>query len=141
MPRRNIRHLLILGASNEALPAAGSETGVFTAKARQELKTLNIDIKDDEQAVWAEYTLIYNCLSLPSESLYISYTSTVEEGNKVAPSFIMEKASTMFGEEIRPGDVTEAEMSALSQVTELAANSLSAPGEKESAAAEYLRRN
>ena len=66
---------------------------------------------------------------------------TDEEGNTVAPSFIMEKASKMFGEEIRPGDVTEAEMSALSQVTELAANSLSAPGEKETAAAEYLRRN
>ena len=141
MRRRNIRHLLILGASNEALPAAGTETGVFTGRERQELKTLDIDIKDDDQAVWAEYTLIYNCLSLPSESLYMSYTSTDEEGNIVAPSFIMEKASKMFGEEIRPGDVTEAEMSALSQVTELAANSLSSPGEKQTAAAEYLRRN
>ena len=141
MRRRNIRHLLILGASNNALPASSSETGVFTGRERQELKKLNIDLKDDDQAIWAEYTLIYNCLNLPSESLYMSYVSSDEEGNRLAPSFIMEKALEMFGEDIKSSDITEAELSTLSQVTELAANSFSSAGEKEMAAAEFLRRN
>lgn len=46
MRRRNIRHLIVLGASDDRLPMAEDETGVFSAEEKRKLSELGVDLGD-----------------------------------------------------------------------------------------------
>ena len=50
--------------------------------------------------------MIYNCLSLPSESLSLSYSLTGGEGAQ-RPSFVMERAAALFSLPIQQADMTQ----------------------------------
>ena len=70
MRRRNIKHLIVLGVSDERLPAASGDTGIFSDEERKRLLELDIDLGGaGDGELWREFSLIYNCLSLPSDSL------------------------------------------------------------------------
>lgn len=70
MRRRNIRHLIVLGASDDRLPMAEDETGVFSAEEKRKLSELGVDLGDGgEDGLWREFSLIYNTLTLPKETL------------------------------------------------------------------------
>lgn len=72
MRRRNIRHLLILGTSDDRLPRAGTDGGVFTDPERDRLRELELDLPGGDDILDREFNLIYNVLTLPSDSLYMS---------------------------------------------------------------------
>ncbi|MEI3061859.1 MAG: hypothetical protein V8S72_02435 [Oscillospiraceae bacterium] len=44
MRRRNIKHLIVLGVSDERLPAASGDTGIFSDEERKRLLELDIDL-------------------------------------------------------------------------------------------------
>ena len=112
MRRRSIRHLIVLGADDSRLPKPASEEGVFTPEEKERLLDADIAFNAGEDELWREFSLIYNCLSLPSETLSMSCSATDSDGARVMPSFVMAQAKRLFGKEIETGDVRRARLSA-----------------------------
>ena len=122
MRRRNIRHLIVLGASEQRLPAAEASGGVFTEDERAQLLELDVDLGESgDDGLWREFSLIYNCLSLPSESLSLSYAASGGEGAQ-RPSFVMQRAGDLFGLSVASADMTAARASSEASALCLAAN-------------------
>ena len=138
MRRRNIRHLIVLGASEQRLPASEESGGVFSAEERAELLELDIDLGGaGESELWREFTLIYNCLSLPSESLCMSYPAALGEGEQ-RPSFVMTRAERLFALPIEEADMSAVRAASRSSALSLAANA--ARDGRARAAEEYFAR-
>ena len=107
MRRRNIRHLIVLGASDARLPRSEHDTGVFTYGEREQLSELGIELGDTgETGVYREMGLIYNCLSLPSETLMVSYSAGSSSGESEQPSFVIRRLAVMLG--LEPEEVDSA---------------------------------
>ena len=122
MRRRHIRHLIVLGASEQRLPAAEESGGVFSPEERAQLLELDVDLGGaGDDGLWREFSLIYNCLSLPSESLSLSFALGGGEGAQ-RPSFVMNRAETLFGIPITAADMTAARASSEASALCLAAN-------------------
>ena len=60
MRRRHIKHLIVLGASDERLPGPAREGGVFSAEERRALAELGLPLDAGDAELWREYSLIYN---------------------------------------------------------------------------------
>ena len=121
MRRRNIRHLIVLGASEQRLPAAEERGGVFSPEERERLLELDVDLGGaGEDGLWREFTLIYHCLSLPSESLSLSYAVAAGEGEQ-RPSFVMKRAETLFRIPIAAADMSSVRASSAASALSLAA--------------------
>lgn len=136
--RRSIRHLIVLGASDARLPQAEDEAGVFSDGERQRLLERNIDLGAGEGELWREFSLIYNCLTLPSESLTMIYPLVDADGEAQRPAFVYNRAGALFGIEARHGRLADARLSAPHPALGLAAHSLHGGGAAERAAAEYF---
>lgn len=138
MRRRNIRHLIVLGASEQRLPAAEEPFGVFSEEERARLLELDIDLGGGgESELWREFSLIYNVLSLPSESLQLSYSLAGGEGAQ-RPSFVMRRAETLFGVPVAEADMTLARASSEASALSLSTNR--ARDGRARAAAEYFEK-
>lgn len=141
MRRRSIKHLIVLGVSDERVPQTGAEMGMFSDDERRRLLEMDIDLGGaGESELWREFSLIYNCLTLPSESLMMSYAAVNGEGAEQRPAFVMNRARALFGMEIKRADALKARMSAEAPALTLAAHALRGGGAREQAAAEYFRR-
>ena len=142
MRRRHIKHLIILGASDDRLPAPEGEHGVFTSDERRTLSEAGLSLDAGEAELWREYTLIYNTVSLPSETLSICAPAWGSDGQELEPSFLIYRAKGLFNLEIegvsRGGTLLESENTALT----LAASTVSGgTGEAERAARAYFERH
>ena len=135
MRRRRIRHLLVLGADNERLPAATSEDSILTVTERRFLceclesgNEWNRSINNDNKEMQREYALIYNVFSLPSESLYVSRPLQGMSGDDTQASFVLKRLLQLTnfrgekGYEEKPGDVLRARASCRAGILELAAS-------------------
>ncbi|MDO5444251.1 MAG: PD-(D/E)XK nuclease family protein [Eubacteriales bacterium] len=121
MRRRNIKNLIVLGASSDRIPSFSSGGSLFTRTELSDLEMLGTQIGEkQENEMWREYSLIYNCISLPSERLIISCPVTDKDGNETCPSFIMERASKLFGAPVIPFSREEASEAALTPAMKLA---------------------
>ncbi len=107
MRRRELRHLFILGAADGRLPAPDETAGVFTPEEREELTDLGLPLGGPEEDVRRELWRIYSCLSLPSESLYLSWPRTVD-GEEAPPSAVIERAAALLGIGPVSGDLRRA---------------------------------
>ncbi len=108
MRRRHIRHLLVLGATDARVPAPEEASGIFTPEEREELTGLDIPLGTAEEDLSREFLRIYSCLTLPSESLYISWPAADGEGDETRPSLIVERAKELLSIEPERGDVLRA---------------------------------
>ena len=108
MRRRHLRHLILLGASDGRIPAPEDEGGVFTAEEREELTGLGLDMGGAEKDLSRELGRIYSVLSLPSESLTMSWPVTDGEGGEARPSLLITRAKALLGVEPERGDLTRA---------------------------------
>lgn len=108
MRRRHIKHLFVLGASDGRVPAPDEGGGVFTPEEREELTALGLSMDGAELALSRELGLIYNCLTLPSESLCLSWPMTDTEGAQTRPSMIAGRAAALFGLAAARGDIAYA---------------------------------
>lgn len=140
MRRRSIKHLIVLGASDERVPRSGGEAGMFSDDERRRLLELDIDLGGaGESELWREFSLIYNCLALPSESLTMIYPAVNGEGAPQRPAFVMNRVKALFGIGIAVADTLDARMSAVAPAMTLAAHALRGGSSREQAAAEYFR--
>lgn len=129
MRRRNIKNLIILGASSDRLPAVPSQNRLFSDDELMQLEELSAPVGDSpEDEMWREYALMYNCLSLPSERLIISYSSVSEEGAELTPSIVIDRAGKLFGTEPQAFDPDRAEASSEAPALRLAEKTSGAYG-------------
>ncbi len=131
MRRRHIKHLIVLGASDENLPAQTEDTGLFSDDERETLLGLGVDLGSPGADIYREFMLIYNCLTLPSESLTMTFPARTADGAESGPSFVFKSISKMFGLSPVRVDTDRARMNALVPALELAA---SGRGERRAAA-------
>ena len=137
MRRRHIRHLFILGADDARLPAVTGENRIFSEEELLKLSGTDAAFGENpDNELWREYMLIYNCVSLPSDSLTLLYTAVDEEGNTVRPSFVIGRAQALFNLPVQRGDSAAAALSAFRPAFRLAA---SGEGVSASAAREYFK--
>jgi ATP-dependent helicase/nuclease subunit B len=139
MRRRNIKHLIVLGASDDRLPKAAEAAGVFSEDERRQLLEMDIDLGGaGDDGLWREFTLIYNTLTLPRETLTMAYSADGGDGG-CRPSFVMNRAAALFGLDILPADAEDERMNAPAPAMELAARGLRGGSPARRAAAEYFK--
>lgn len=137
--RRHIKHLIVLGASDQRLPQLSEGASVFSDDERERLLEQSIELGGGEGELWREFSLIYNCLTMAGESLVLCCPTVNAEGEAQRPAFVYKRAQALFGLEEKTVELSDARMSAPSPAMSLAANALAAPGGRTLAAAEYLR--
>ena len=96
MRRRSIRHLLVLGASDERLPRVSDGAGVFTDTERSELRALDIELSGGDDELDREFNLIYNVFTLPKSSLYVSRSAFASGESETRPSFVTDRIAKLF---------------------------------------------
>ena len=137
--RRDIRHLIVLGASEERLPKAEESGGVFSLDERRRLLELDLDLgAGGDSELWREFSLIYYTLTLPSESLTLLCPRTGADGAETRPAFVFRRAEALFGLKEEKGDLVDARMSAPAPALSLAAEAIRGGGGREQAAAAYF---
>ena len=137
--RRDIRHLIVLGASDQRLPKAEESGGVFSLDERQRLLELDIDLgAGGDSELWREFSLIYYTLTLPSESLTLLCPLTDGDGNSLRPAFVFRRAQSVFGVTPESADLVDARMSARAPALALAAEALRGGDGREQAARAYF---
>ena len=137
--RRSVRHLIVLGASDERLPRAESGAGVFSLEERQRLYELELALDPGEESeLWREFSLIYATLTLPSESLTMICPTEDAEGAPLRPASVFTRAAALFSLPVRNVDLPRLRMSAPAPAFGLAAEALRGGGGIEQAAAAYF---
>lgn len=125
MRRRGIRHLILLGASDDRLPRPGEPTGVLSADERRAMLELELDLGGgSEDDLWREYALVSACVSLPSETLTVVCPAFDAAGEPVRPSFLVTRIRQMFSAPLRPAEPSVWKLQARAPALELAARSL-----------------
>ncbi len=138
--RRSVKHLIVLGASDERLPYIQEQAGVFSQEERQRLLEMELDLGGGgDGELWREFSLIYNGLSLPSESLLLSCPAVDAEGGELRPAFVYNRAGAIFDKEIKRAELSRLRMAAEGPALSLAAAAIKGGGSREQAAAEYFR--
>ena len=84
---------------------------------------------------------MYNCLTLPSESLSFCMPAFNESGEAQRPAFVVNRARAMFGLEDKAVSLSKLRMNAAAPAMELAAHALRGGGVAEASAAEYFAAN
>ena len=122
MRRRRIRHLIVLGCDSETLPGIQPPAGVFSDADREALAEAGLPLGDAAAArLDREFALMYNCLTLPSETLSLSWCASAKEGGQAQPAFIVTRAQKIFQCAAAPVDVSACRESAPGPAFRLAA--------------------
>ena len=124
MRRRNIKHLILLGASDDKLPQIGTGGGLLSCEERDELSELGISLGGGTDELSRELSLIYNCVTLPSETLSLSYCAFDSSGAQTRPSFLITRAKLLFGLEEKPLSLSKTRLSAVEPAFLLAVGAL-----------------
>ena len=91
--RRDLKCLIILGATDENMPSLGKRSGALSENERTLLGNLGADIPFGlEERLNREMNMLYSVLTLPSEKLFVIYSP--ENGQR--PSFIVKRLREMF---------------------------------------------
>ena len=140
MRRRSIKHLIVLGASDDRLPMAEEAGGIFSENERKLLLEKNIDLGGGgEWELWREFSLIYNCLSLPSETLSLCMSASGDEGEALRPAYVFRRAESIFNMERKAVDITQLRSFAEGPALSLAAQGIKGGGALARSAAAYFR--
>ncbi len=108
MRRRHMKHLLLLGAADGRIPAPEEASGVFTAEEREELTAMGLALGGAEEDLSRELGRIYSVVTLPSETLYMSWSASDGEGGEARPSVLITRAEALLGVKPVRGDILRA---------------------------------
>ena len=139
MRRRSIRHLIVLGCSDDRLPPAQEAPDVFSPEERQRLVEMEIPLGAGESELWREFSLIYNGLSLPSDSLAMCYAAHGGDGEELRPAFVFNRAKALFHAEARTVQTERLHLWAEAPALTLAAQAVRGGSGTAAAAADYFR--
>ena len=120
MRRRDLKCLIVLGATDDRLPLHSGGDGLLSDEERSALNRAGLSLFEDaDSRLYREMDLIYASLALPSDCLIMSYTRS--EGTR--PSFVLERIRELYGIEIQPAG-PEIRTAAAEPCFELAAQSI-----------------
>ena len=92
--RRDMKCLIVLGATDDNLPTLSKDGGILSDKDHEELSRLADGPPAGlEERLFREMNMIYSALTLPSRELIVSYPGRGGE----RPSFIVKRIKAMFG--------------------------------------------
>ena len=104
MRRRDLKHLIVLGATDERLPAPEPEDPLLSAEERETLAALGLGLRDPRgDGLWRELSLVYNALTLPSKTLTLVCPERAD-GALTRPSAIFTRVGELTGETAQPYD-------------------------------------
>ena len=92
MRGRGIKHLIIVGATDASMPSFRESGELFSEREKTELRNAGLglpDSRDDDLS--RELGLIYSALTMPSDSLTMSFPETTRK------SYMVTRISEMFG--------------------------------------------
>jgi len=102
--RRDLKCLIILGASDDRLPTVSKNSGALSDNERAVLTNLGTEIHAGlEERLYREMNMLYSVVTLPSEKLVVIHST----GAGQRPSFISKRLCLMYGisEKVLPEDV------------------------------------
>lgn len=142
MRRRSIKHLIVLGATDDRIPGTDPDRGIFSADERRRLLEMDIDLGGVGDAeLWRDFSTVYNCLTLPSESLCFCCTRSDINGAEQRPAFVVNRAKALFGIGSVEFDADMARLNSAEPALMLAAQSMHGGGVRAASAAEYFSRH
>lgn len=101
-----VRHAFVIGVNDGVIPAKVVEGGILSEAEREQAAGLGMQLApDNRRKLLDEQFIAYAAFTLPSESLYISYSLADEEGKSLVPSEFVNRISRMF-----PGLATPVEL-------------------------------
>ena len=105
-------------------------------KRGRELLELELDIGGGtDDALWREYNLIYQCVTLPAQTLAVSYPLFDGDGTPTRPSFLVTRIGQLFGALPRPANPDAQRLLAPAPALELAGRTLRGAADPASVAA------
>ncbi len=97
MRRRHIRHLIVLGCDSDTLPRVADDGGIFSDDDRETLRSADLPLGSTAgDRLDREFALIYHCLTLPSETLALSWCAAGQDGARAVPAFVVSRLSALF---------------------------------------------
>ncbi|MCL2828804.1 MAG: PD-(D/E)XK nuclease family protein [Oscillospiraceae bacterium] len=101
--RRGLKCLIVLGATDDRLPAPGISGGVLTEEERGQLREIGLSLTDTaEESLWREMALIYHAFTAPSERLIVSWPRAGEDGNMTRKSPVVARIEAILDKEATP---------------------------------------
>ena len=102
--RRDLKCLIIIGASDDRLPTLTKSTGALSDNERIVLSKLGSDIPAGlEERLYREMNMLFSVITLPSKRLVVIHSSSGGQ----RPSFISKRLCHMFGISIQSIPVVE----------------------------------
>jgi len=96
--RRDLKCLIVLGATDENMPVLNKSSGALSENERTQLRGLGADIPAGiEERLMREMNMLYSTLTLPSESLILTYS--LNGGQR--PSYIVNRLCDMYNITVR----------------------------------------
>ncbi|SHH95273.1 ATP-dependent helicase/nuclease subunit B [Sporobacter termitidis DSM 10068] len=138
--RRGSKCLIVIGASDDALPAAGGGDGLLSDGERRDILSLGLTLPGSaEERLYRALSLIYAALTIPSDRLVVTYPRSGAGGGEKRPSFVVRRLRAMFSLEEQTDDACAFRQSARLPAFELAASHRSGADGVAAAAAEYFK--
>lgn len=102
------RALLLLGANDDQLPQVHGDTGLLTENDRSLLSALGLNsgLNQDER-MDREMLLLYECCTMPSERLFVSWSAHGMDGGEMRPSFVIGRLEGLYPNGFGTPDVPE----------------------------------
>ena len=92
-----VKVLFFLGVNEGLIPKAVKSSGLLTETDREQLNRAEIRLKPTaRQALYIERFYLYTLLSRPSGRLYLSFSRTSAQGEKLNPSYLIDAVCRLF---------------------------------------------
>lgn len=99
MAGKEAKVLFLLGADSNTLPKASSAPGLLSDHDRGLLAEQDITLAPRmEDKLRREMTIVYETCSVPTERLYVSWSSVGSGGEERSPSFLVERLRALFSD-------------------------------------------
>lgn len=86
---------------------------MFSPEERERLLEMQLELgAGGESELWREFSLIYTCLTMPSESLTMLCPVADTQGAELRPAFVFNRAKALFGLNVTNASLSDARMSA-----------------------------
>ncbi len=93
----NIRVLFVVDANDGVIPSNASSAGIISEKEKEKLISLGVELAPtDKVNSFVEQMYLYSNMTAPSEKLYISYTNMNSDNKPLAPSYVIERLTSLF---------------------------------------------
>lgn len=94
----NIKHLIVLGMTEDCVPLVSQSDGVFSDDERDELISLNFGLAQSSvQRLYGDLTSVYEVLTQPHDTLTLMYPLSDTVGGGVNPSYIFKNIVDALG--------------------------------------------